>query len=880
MKFAKTKTETMAILFVLLLTTSMLLIALPIANAHTPPWTVSTYAYIVVSPNPVGVGQTAYVNFWLDKVPPTTVGNWGMMWHNFKVTVTDPSGVSSSLGTFSSDATGGAWTQFIPDKVGTYTFNFSFPGQVVKLENPYPYNLPYLTYDTYVYINDTFTGSSASTTFTVQADPVNTAFPSNPLPESYWARPINSMNRDWSIIGGNWLGIGPVIFGNGGQYSNNGNFNPYTLAPGSAHVIWTKPEAFGGQIGGKFGNLDTGIYATGTAYETKFGPVILNGVLYYTQYPGAATNIGPLTATNLRTGQTLWTVNATNPLRAGMIYNFKTGNQYGAHAYLFTGAPSYGQGFIYGATPNVWSMYDAMTGQWVLDIANVTEGTLVEGQNGEILSYTAGYDGTLSLWNVSKCIGDAAGKIYYFGNYSPDEIWRPPQGATIDWNDGYEWTVPIATKIAGAPIEAGGLAVSHVSDDVVLMTACYGLGNGGVPGGAQTGWRVDAGYSAIDGHLIWGPINRTLTPYTNKPLGPAGDGVYTEYTCQSMTWTGYDLKTGNKLWGPTQPYNSSWGYYDNEGKGVIGYGNLYTWGMSGEVYAFDLKTGDMKWSWSAGSAGVDSPYGTWPLGTWSMQHILADGKIYVSSGHDYTPPVFKGAKLYCINATTGEGIWDSLNFDIISSPAVADGVMVWLNGYDNQIYAYGKGPTDITVTAPTVGVTTATPITITGTITDISAGTKQEAQAANFPHGVPCISDDKMSSWMEYIYQQQQKPADATGVPISINVLDSNGNYRQIGTTTSTAGGTFGLTWTPDIPGDYTVTAVFAGSESYYGSSAEAHFYSSSAATSPTPSPVPIQSVADQYFVPAIAGIFVAIAIVGVVMLLAIRKRPTVAPIA
>ena len=30
------------------------------ANAHTPPWTnVPTWSYIVVSPNPVGIGQTA-----------------------------------------------------------------------------------------------------------------------------------------------------------------------------------------------------------------------------------------------------------------------------------------------------------------------------------------------------------------------------------------------------------------------------------------------------------------------------------------------------------------------------------------------------------------------------------------------------------------------------------------------------------------------------------------------------------------------------------------------------------------------------------------------------------------------------------------------------
>ena len=72
--------------------------------------------------------------------------------------------------------------------------------------------------------------------------------------------------------------------------------------------------------------------------------------------------------------------------------------------------------------------------------------------------------------------------------------------------------------------------------------------------------------------------------------------------------------------------------------------------------------------------------------------------------------------------------------------------MTILNAYDNQIYAYGMGPSKTTVTAPDVGVTTATPVTITGTVMDISAGSQQNAVAANFPNGLPCVSDASMSS--------------------------------------------------------------------------------------------------------------------------------------
>jgi len=865
----KALSTTLAIALLFSMASSLIL--LPGTNAHTPPWTISTYAFIVVSPNPVGVGQTAYVNVFIDKVPPTSIGNWGMMWHNFKINVTDPDGITKDLGTFDSDAVAGAWTQYVPTKVGTYTFGFSFPGQVVKYENPYPYTLPAGTIPTFDYINDTYTGSSAITTLVVQEDPVQSTIINTALPSEYWTRPISSMNREWYSISGNWLGLGAGQFGSTGIYnSNNGNFNPYTEAPNSPHVLWTKPMAFGGQIGGEFGPDETSLYATGTAYENKFGSVIINGVLYYTAYPGAMNNFGPLTAVDLRTGETLWEVNASNPLKCGMIYNLKTGNQYGAHAYLFTGYTSLG--FVTTTNPNKWSMYDAMTGQWILDMANVTAGTLKIGPDGELLSYRVA-NNRLSLWNSTKCIMDNGFKMLSpLSSYSTYEVWRPPQGQTIDWTLGNQWSVPVATNISGVPFAPYSLGITRISDDVVLLTAM----DVSVPGRSQLGWRVDAGYSATDGRLLWGPVNRTLTPWTAISMGPASEGVYTEFTNQPMTWAAYDIKTGQKLWGPSKAYNSSWGYYDIPfGKGVIGYGNLYTWSMNGEVYAFNLRTGAVNWSWSTGNAGIDTPYGTWPLGTWPMQHILADGKLYVCSGHDYTPPVYKGAKLYCINATTGEKIWDTLNFNIITSPSIADGIMLWFNGYDNQIYAYGKGPTKLTVNAPSVGVTTSTPITITGTISDISAGTKQDLVANKFPNGLPCVSDASMSRFMEAVYQQQTMPIDVNGVQVTLNVVDANGNYRTIGKTTSNIYGTYSYTWTPDIPGEYTLIANFEGTGAYYPSRAATAFYAAEPAATAAPQPTQEPSMADLYFVPGIIGVIVAIIVVGAVLsFLVLKKRP------
>ncbi len=200
--------------------------------------------------------------------------------------------------------------------------------------------------------------------------------------------------------------------------------------------------------------------------------------------------------------------------------------------------------------------------------------------------------------------------------------------------------------------------------------------------------------------------------------------------------------------------------------------------------------------------------------------------------------------------------------------------MTTLNAYDNQIYTWGKGPTAMTVTAPDVGVSTATPITIRGTVIDKSAGTQQQAQLANFPNGVPAVSDASQTAFMEYLYMQQPKPTNTTGVPITISVIDSNGNLRQIGSTTSDASGMFSLTWTPDITGDYKVIASFAGSESYYSTSAETSFNANAPAPTATQAPVTAQPPTDMYIAAAAIAIIVAIAIVGVVMLMAIKKRP------
>ena len=162
---------------------------------------------------------------------------------------------------------------------------------------------------------------------------------------------------------------------------------------------------------------------------------------------------------------------------------------------------------------------------------------------------------------------------------------------------------------------------------------------------------------------------------------------------------------------------------------------------------------------------------------------------------------------------------------------------------------------------------------IKGSVTDISPGTQTDAIKMRFPNGVPAVSDASQSGWMLYVYKQFECPTNASGVPLTVSVLDANGNSRVIGTTTSDLTGAYKFSWKPDISGDYTIYVTFAGSEAYFGSVAQNAFFveeQPAATAAATPAPA---STTEQYFLPSVAAIIVVIIVVGALIILLQRKR-------
>jgi hypothetical protein len=844
---SKNKIATAITLF-LMFAITFSLIALP-TYAHTPQWTVKTYAYLSVEPDPVGIGQPAFVNFWIDKAPPTAIAQYGDRWEGYEVTVTDPNGHKETLGPFTSDDAGGAHTTYTPAATGEYTFVFNFPGQLIEGSNPGPTG----TYQEQ-YVGDYYEGSTSNEVTLVVQDEQIEAYPEPPLPTDYWQRPIYAENLGWYQISGNWLGFSMQSHG-GAYYNISGNFNPYTTGPSSAHIIWTKPLAFGGIIGGEFGGNEYGSsYYSTPQYEPKFQGIVINGILYYKSVPGSSTYPEGWIAVNIRTGENVWTKETSNSFLCGQVLSYVSPNQFGGIPYLWSNEPT--------VTPNsgrTYGLYDATTGNWILNIVNGTSfSKIVEADDGSLLGYyTNNTDHTLNMWNSTKCI---IGPTDIPAGYPVGWMWRPPQGGEVPFEYGIQWSAPVATTIDGETISPN-LGITTLSTDAVLMTSSSGRF-------FQEGSMIMAGYDAKTGELLWGPKNRTFITGDRTKLSPAMQGMWFEFNHPTMTWSGYNLNNGQKVWGPSDPYPNPWGYYVAYDP-IAAYGMLYQADFGGYVHAYDLNTGEVKWDFSTGESGYETPYGIYPL-----LHIeaIADGKIYVEGGHTYSPPLFRGSQLWCINATTGEKIWSVSSFVTVNqaSAVLADGVLVEPNAYDNQLYAYSKGRSAITVKAPDTVQPFGNDVLVQGTVTDQSPGqTCLGIPAA----GTPAIADECMSEWMEYLYMQQPKPSNATGVKVTVSVLDPNNNVYDVGTTTSNVDGKYGLTFVPLVPGQYTVIAMFEGSESYYSSTTTTYLSVSEAppaASEPTPEPV---SAADLYFLPVSSAIILAIVVIGLVLILMLRKR-------
>jgi len=818
----------------------------------------TTYAYIIVTPNPVGVGQAAHVIFgttdYLYQYPDG--------WTGITVTVTKPDGTTENLpGPFKTDATGSTGTTYVPTVAGNYTFQSHFPAQW------YNWTLPAIFDPTFIGPVWYLASDSPVFTLNVQTEALP-SYPGAPLPTEYWTRPVDAQKREWKSISGNWV---------------DAPFNMYTpnnAGPETAHVLWAEPlikGAFGplggGLAGGNTGELN---FETGDAYEGFFlsssllgsrWPVIIGGVLYFNveKADGATRVKREIVAVDLRTGQELWKENWNNTrLDFGQLFYWDSFNYHGVYAYLWS---------VVGTTYNA---YEASNGRWVFSISNVPSGTRVYGPNGEILIYTINQQaGWMTLWNSTQV--ERQQKIRDLGPTGPGHgSWlnQGPgyMGTTLNGSLGYMWNKTIPRGLPGS-------VWAVYKDDMIVGNQLYG------------GWMVVGEDPAVFWAISLKPGQEGTLLYNKTWQRPTGDiamirvavskdsRVFTLRAKEPRQIYGFNLDNGEKIWGPTEQLDVRSVY---GATGYIAYDKLFfTADFAGKVYCYDVKTGKLQWTYE-----VRDPYGSsemyqkefggemWPI----TPMFITDGKLYIGqSEHSPENPLPRGAPFICIDIETGEtvfrvnGMFRQTRWG--GRAIIGDSIIATMDSYDQRVYGIGKGPSATTLSIQDDVVTDGDSVLVKGTVTDISAGTQDDALTLRFPNGVPAVADENMSAWMLYVYKQFARPTDVTGVKVTIRVVDPNNNGYEVGTTTSDENGYYKLKFIPEVPGEYKVYATFNGSKSYWPSYALTAL-SVNEAPAATPEIEPkADSLADIYFMPMSIVLLIAIIVVGLLLFLLLRKR-------
>jgi hypothetical protein len=913
-KKIENKKYAIAISIFLIISMSASMLLIPNANAHTPPYQITSYAKLSVQPPIIGVGQSALVFAFMGNAPLSGASlTNSFRFHNYKVTVVSPSGNTTTYQWETIiDSTGAQFFQFVPTEVGQYNLTFVFPGMVV--------NSTYFDTTTAANVGDIWLPSTATATLIVQQE-LTTAYPdSYPLPTSYWTRPIYGQNNIWFQISSDWYGIGSLTLSDVsyGTVSSMPSQSAIQRYPGDAvgsltsHVMWTKPLQEGGVVGNNRFQTIGDTYFEGSAYNNRYqNPIIMYGRLFYkTPISLTGSASGDSMCVDLRTGQVIWDRTDLPTISFGYTFDVQTPDQHGVWpAWL--------------CTSNFAQVYDMWTGTSIFNVTGSASGFSVLGPQGEWLKYNFFNNGTtgnpnyyLTLWNSSKMING--------GGFQPGDAGLSPSFDTNTYNSSsttrvtainatlakrYEWIDPVTQNITipwrnnmTTPLTV--LAVKY-ADYMICRNGSYPSLSGatqnvsGVISLVSTSWtyfkvNLDPNKGTVGSVLWWSP---TITHLQNETITWGGFDPTAEVVCDVSKETqniwGYGTKDsdqGNLLWTTNsvnalqqqditpldyfgEPY---FPYFATQ----TAYGNIYGLAYGGVLYCYNLTTGVRTWTNGNGETPGNNTDAGIGRGYYPQLIVgVGNGVIYTEAlQHTIITPIYKGQMARAINATDGTEIWQISDYTGTFSSfsyAMADGYSNWFNGYDNQIYTVGQGPSTMSVSAPDLGAASYQPVVIKGTIYDISAGSKQDQQAANFPNGIPLAADSVMADWMGYVYQQKPLPTNFVGVNVNIDVLDANGNYRSIGTATTDATGKFSLVWTPDIPGNYQVVASFAGTKGYYPSSATTTFtvMSAPAATSaPTPTPV---SIADQYFLPMSIVIIVVVVIIGVLLAaLMLRKRP------
>lgn len=800
----------------------------------TVDFTVKTVPYISVRPSTVGLSQQILVNTWIIPAP-----NNQRAFTDLKITITKPDSTQDIITMDSYPADGTAWFEYVVDQVGEWKFKFDFPGMYFPAGRYLAGEIITASTGGIVYTSAYYEPSStAETTITVQNEMIS-SLPESPLPTDYWTRPISYDNRDWWTIAGNYPWHGPgggstwdALYPDTTPYWNDRyRFTPYVQGPNTAHIAWKRTDNLGGLM--QFGT-DQKPFTLTTAMGIP--SIIYMGRCYQgitkTTLDGDATTV--LQCYDIRTGQIYW---ERKDVPAPTVIEYDKG------------------------TPET-------AGGEARQMGNTGAVNLLYIGGGRLIKYNPATGATVGNYSIEPLTG--SGGTYYMNGYV---LGIQNLGANVSADERYRlinWTtIGRSDTLAGRVISNTSFARSSfpsVND--------WNLGVGVVMSKSMVSGAPDkttvTAFSLITGMQLW---NTTVDEWTYSGSCAVADHGKVAVLMEQGYWMAWDINTGNLAW-KSEKMAYPWGEPGYGGYTVqSAYGMLFRESYDG-IYATDWDTGETVWKYVAPAASpYETPYtesaGGQTVYSFDSHANILDGKMYVlNNEHTPTSPITRGWGVHCINITDGTLVWKMQGPWIWSAPGPAADGYLTVPSADGTLYVYGKGQSKTAVTAPETSIAVGEKAIIKGTVLDLSPGQPN----------TPCVSEESMATQMEYLHMQH--PIDGfyhnltiTGVPVSIDAVDPNGNSVHIGDViTEGYSGTFGFEWQPEIAGKYQITATFLGDDSYGSSFATTY---ATVSETPVATPTPTQQTqVTQDNLPLFGCTIAIIASIAIVALLLLRKKP------
>ena len=612
MKISINKSKITTIAFILLLTISAIIVALPQVSAQV---TKTVYPYLGVIPNPVGVNQPVLLHVGITE----SLSRQDMGWEGMTVTVIDPENVETILPVPKTDSTGGTGITWYPTKIGTYQLYSTFHEQQIEVRPFFfgqPYNATYLEADSQV----------VEVEVLAEARPY---YPGHSTPNEYWTRPIDAQLREWSVVSASWLNTPPNMYA------------PYNDGPETAHILWTTPMTTGGLVGGAYGGHS---FEIGDAYEGKWQgssggsfdsrPIIVAGNLYWqesTYYDPVVTH-----CVNLRTGEELWAkvLMDNRTVSFGQMFQWEGFNMHGNFDFLWI------------AIGSNWHAFDPFTGDWQMTYEGVPSGSNLYGPNGEIIRYSFS-GGYIQKWNSTLVVmlGETPPNSGSFGARAYEK--------TFNASRGIEYRIPYTAGSAGS-IQSSATWVDDMAVGASINLERIVLWGISLKPGEEGTLLFDNTWEAPD---YWAEGNLTLGFFGGGFIGwSQEDRVGVVFLQETQEHYGFSLETGEYLWGPTAPQYYLDALDDTDTSSIaIGYGRVIRASVGGIVYCYDIQTGNLEWTYE-----VNDPYKEilWANNWWQKPVFITDGKVYCGTlEHSPIDPRPRGGAFVCLDIMTGDVVW-------------------------------------------------------------------------------------------------------------------------------------------------------------------------------------------------------------------------------